>query len=96
MGRLIFLLCAVVLIFDLADDGYLGKVKFVASHHAAKFSVASPDHNSGRSDSQACLTPENPREFQPRFKGQLLSLRVVQCLKITDFCFFGSSGGIPL
>jgi hypothetical protein len=96
MGRLIFLICVVVLIFDLADDGRLGKVKFVASHHAAKYSVSSPDHNSGQAGSQVGLPPASVREIQPQFKGQPASFGVVQCYKINDFCFIGGSGGIPL
>jgi len=96
MRRLTFLICAVVLLLDLADDGCLGKVKFVAPQHAAKCSVDSSGHNSGKVHSPGALSPEHLQEFRYDFDGQMASVRVVPSFKINDFYLFGSSGGIPL
>jgi hypothetical protein len=96
MRRLIFLLCAVVLLLDLADDGCLGKVKLVSSHNAAKCSVTSCDHNSGKIDPQFVLPPAKLREYGREFIDRQVSGGIGHNIELDDFCYFGSSGGIPL
>jgi hypothetical protein len=96
MRRLIFLICAVVLLFDLADDGRLGKVKFVAPNHAAQFSASSAHSTSGQVDSQAGLPPAGLLGSPPPFTSQSASFGFVRCLTTNNFHFFGSAGGLPL
>ncbi len=96
MRRLLFLICAVVLLLDLADDGCLGKVKFVAPQHAAQYSVASSNHNSGKVECRVVLTSENLRDLPRQFSDQPVGLGMVLCHPLNDFCFPGGSGGIPL
>jgi hypothetical protein len=96
MRRLIFLICAVVLLFDLADDGCLGKIKFVASHNTAKCSVASPNPTSGNSHFQVALAPENGRDLRQEFSAQPAAVAVTPSCKINHPYHFGSSGGLPL
>jgi hypothetical protein len=96
LRRLIFLICVIVLMFDLADDGFLGKVKLVAPSHTANYSVASPQQNSGPDDSPAVLPPENPPNIFDLFPGEPVSIGMVHGFKISDFFLVNSSGGIPL
>lgn len=96
MRRLIFLIVAVALLFDLADDGCLGKVKCVGPHNTAKASVASPNPASGTSYAQAALPPENGRDVPREFNGQPAAVAVVPSVIINDPYRFGSSGGLPL
>jgi hypothetical protein len=93
--RLIFLICLVVLIFDLSDDGFLGKVKFVAPSHTAQYSVASPQQNSAPDDSQVSLPPENLPNIFDLFPGEPASAGMVHGFKISDFFLVNSSGGLP-
>jgi hypothetical protein len=95
MRRLIFLICIVVLMCDLADDGYLGKVKLVAPTHTAKYSVASLHSSSGKADSQAGLPPENLPDFFGPFPSPSASLEIVPFFKISEFFLLSSSGGLP-
>lgn len=96
MRRLIFLICAVVLLCDLADDGCLGKVKFVAPSHAAQYSAASSHTASGQVDSQLGLPPASLLVSPPTFTSQSVSFGAVHSFQINHFYFFGSSGGLPL
>jgi hypothetical protein len=96
MKRAIPLIIALLLIFDLADDGCLGKAKFVAPQHAAQYSVASSSHNSGKADSQIALPPEHLRDNPEQFLSYAASVEVDHYHKISFFPFHGSSGGIPL
>ncbi len=96
MKRLIFLIVAVVLLFDLAEDGCLGRVKCVASHHPAKCSVASSHQASGQVDSQVVLPSVDLGEFGHQFTAQPVSGGIVHVLNLDDFCYLGSSGGLPL
>jgi hypothetical protein len=99
MKRLIFLICAVVLLLDLGADGALGNVKYVGSHNAAKSSkssVTSTNPTSGQVDSMTALPLENCGDSGPRYVGQPVSGGIVQSLDLNDFWYIGSSGGIPL
>jgi hypothetical protein len=96
MRRLVFLICAVVLMLDLADDGCLGKVKLVAPTHAAGYSVASTAHGSGKVDSQVDLPPLNWQVLTSQFPDQPVLIRGIHCHRKCNFSLFGSSGGIPL
>jgi hypothetical protein len=93
--RLILLICIIALMFDLVDDGFLGKVKLVAPTHTAKYSVASPQQNSGPDNSPAVLPPENPPNIFDLFPGEPASGGMVHGFKISDFYLVNSSGGLP-
>jgi hypothetical protein len=95
MRRLVFLICIVVLMCDLADDGFLGKVKCVAPTHTAKYSAASPQSSSGKADSQAGLPSENAPDNLDRLSRQPVSLAIADGFRTSDFYLFSSSGGLP-
>jgi hypothetical protein len=80
MKRLIFLICAVVLLLDLGAGGSLGNPKFVSSHNHAQSSVTSSQQSSGKADAKAALPPENCGDSGPEFIGRPVSGGIVQSL----------------
>jgi hypothetical protein len=94
--RLILLSIAVVLLFGLADDGCLGKVKCVGPHNTAKTSVASSNPASGKIHSPVALLPENGPDVHREFTGQPVAVADVPFFRNKDSHLFSSSGGIPL
>ncbi len=97
LRRLIFLLCAVVLLLDLADDGCLGEAKLAGPpSQAAKYFFSSSSQDSGQVDSSAGLPPENLPEIIAPPPSQPVFCGVANCVEINHFFFFCSSGGLPL
>jgi hypothetical protein len=97
MKRAFLLIFAVLLLLDLADDGYLGKVKFVPPHSSAKTSLTSTlQSNSGGGDLRYTMPSPAHTETCDRKQFQPILLRVHPTLKIIFSCSNGSSGGIPL
>ena len=96
MKRGILLVLMLVLLVDLAEDGYLGNAKSGPLHVIVSTSLSSsPHYHFKREDSSYSLPsthfPEifSPRQSQPiRPRGQL-------ALKLITICNSGSSGGIP-
>ncbi len=96
MKRGILLIVALLLVLDLAEDGYLGRAKFVPPHSSAKTSLtSSPQFDSAKIDSSDLPPSQNwakipcPRQVQPVMQP------AQQSLKITTYCNNGSSGGMP-
>jgi hypothetical protein len=96
MRRLIFLICILVLICDLADDGCLGRAKFVAPQHATTYSVASSSHAASRADFQLGVPPANLRDDPGPFPSQPATGEVPHNPNLSSFPFQSSSGGLPL
>lgn len=97
MKRAVLLIFALLLMFDLADDGCLGKASYIPPHSSPHASVISPyHHGSGNSDSRHALAPPDLRGPFSQGQSLLVTYRVRQTLKISDYCYTGSSGGIPL
>jgi hypothetical protein len=98
--RLIFLLCAVALLFDRVDDGFIGKVKFVAPQPATNFSVTFtvPAHNHNFSTAGAGIgLAANHWGYAPDLlASRPYVFRVNPSHKIIFCALHGSSGGIPL
>jgi hypothetical protein len=97
MRRMVLLILALLLMFDLAEDGCLGKATFDLPHHSAKTSVTSFHHfDSGQVDFRhepaSADLPGIPRHADT----QPVNLRVQPSLQIIYCCYLSSSGGIPL
>jgi hypothetical protein len=97
MRRMVLLILVLLLMFDLAEDGCLGKATFNLPHPSAKTSVTSSHHSdSGQVDFRHELAtadvPGSPRHADT----QPLTLRVQPTLQIIHCCYLSSSGGIPL
>jgi hypothetical protein len=96
MKRLVLLLFALLLVVDLAEDGRLGKARFVAPHSSVKVSVASPHGGTVTLDSLDKPPPGTALGI-PRHPLSQIGIPVVHhYLKHLDSCNTGSSGGIPL
>jgi hypothetical protein len=97
MKRSLLLILALLLLMDLAEDGFLGKVNFYVPNPSAKTSIpASPQPDSGKTDFRHELAsadlPGNPRQGD----AQPVTLRVPTTLQIIHCYHLSSSGGIPL
>jgi hypothetical protein len=96
MKRLIFLFCALVMLFDLADDGGLGKVKFVAPQPSANSAVSSASLKSTQVHLKVSAPPPNLWDIRIPCRGQTICLAALHCLNLIGCHFLGSSGGLPL
>ena len=93
----LLLILALLLVADLAEDGFLGKATFELPHASAKISVCAPHHDSpGQDDCRQEFTPANLWKPPSQANYQAVGVRVQPSLKIIDFHNTGSSGGIPL
>jgi hypothetical protein len=97
VNGVVVLICAFVLILDLADDGHLGQDRFAAPHPALKSLNAASDHYGfGQTDSQNQLPLTNflgiPRQF-PKMPATSLAQ---PSRKIIGFRHLSSAGGLPL
>jgi hypothetical protein len=91
------LFSTLILLLDLAQDGTLGKVKFVslASSHHPRFSQGKCSC-SGHVVSQPELLVSPQPGIPWRDKSWPLKPLDLQILKIIHFFLIGSAGGIPL
>ena len=95
MRRPIFVISAVFLIFDLADDGRLGKFRLVVPS-AKKNSVCFSSHKSGKVESRVDLPSLNLQEFHTEIPEHPASFGAVHCFDKSNFYSPTSAGGIPL
>jgi hypothetical protein len=96
MKRILLLICALIILADLADDGCLGKARPLAPRCLAKISLTlSP----GSSDSFECPAGIVPTKFpgvrQP-WQNQIILIEVDEIPAIIDHSLLSSSGGLPL
>jgi hypothetical protein len=96
MKRIFFLICALLLLGDLADDGYLGKVPALLPQCPGNFSVSTSPDNPGNTASQVWLPPGELRGILPRWQNRPVLVEVGKTLAKIDCCLLGSSGGLPL
>jgi hypothetical protein len=96
MKRIVLLILALLLLSDLAEDGCLGKAKYVTPSSSAKTIDISHLHSdSGKVDNHYTL-PSAGGEICPPMEFQPVTLAVQPALKIIIPNHNGSSGGIPL
>jgi len=96
MKRTVMLICALVLVLDLSDDGRLGKATFVVPPSPVKSLEASPDHYG--SAEPVCQGEQTPANFQhaPRpSPGQPVNHVVQHTRKIIISSHLSSAGGLP-
>jgi hypothetical protein len=98
MKRMVLLILVLMLLVDLAEDGYLGKATFCLPCPSAKTTVTS-SHNcpgSGQGDfGHELASPKAPG--CPRHdEARPVSLHVPPILQIIHCCHLSSAGGIPL
>jgi hypothetical protein len=93
--RTLLLILAILLMLDLAQDGFLGTATFELAPAAAKTSVSTLHHNgSGPADIRLEVPPSNLCTPPCQANYQPVSFGVQHTLKIIDYRNSGSSGGI--
>jgi hypothetical protein len=104
MKRLLIILGVVLLLLDLADDGFLGQRQYInpkCLSHSCFTSTNYPDLKDakacpGQEDCQGGLLSTDSSAVPHQFPGHLLGPEVQHTLRIIDLCHSGSSGGMPL
>jgi hypothetical protein len=90
------LICALFLMFDLADDGRLGRVRFVAPQTPVKsLNSAASHYCAAKSDSQNELSRADILRIPSQFPIQPATFVVHQTRKIIVSCHLSSAGGLP-
>jgi hypothetical protein len=98
MKRLVLLILVLILMVDLAEDGYLGKATPYLPCPSAKTSLTS-SHNhpgSGQTDFRHELASTDLPGSPHYDEAQPTILLLPHTLQIMHCCHLGSSGGIPL
>jgi hypothetical protein len=97
MRRLLLVLFVLLLLIDLGDDGFPGKVKFVSPLPPPEGSVvSSPHYGVEQVDSWGELPLRDSSEIINYCRYQELTCNVQQNLKMIISCHTSSSGGMPL
>jgi hypothetical protein len=96
MKRIFFLMCALLLLADLTDDGYIGKVPALLPHCPGTSSFATSPDCSGNTAPQVWLPLGELQVTLQRWQNQEVSVAVGNTLAKIDCCLLGSSGGPPL
>jgi hypothetical protein len=94
--RTILVICALVLLLDLADDGHLGNVKFVAPDSPVESLKTSCEcHKSGQVESLGELPRANFLGIPYRYPSQPATPVVRTNCKIIVSSLLSSAGGLP-
>jgi hypothetical protein len=97
MRRLLLLIFVLLLVVDLADDGFPGKARFVSPVSPISDSAASfPPYDLEQVDSWCELPLIDSLGIFNHYQSQTLTCRVLHNLKRITSCHTRSSGGIPL
>jgi hypothetical protein len=97
MWRFLLVFLALLLVVDLADDGFLGKARFVSPVSPFSDSVApDPQYNVELVDSWCGLSLPDSLGIFYHYQSQTVTCRFLDNLKRISFCQASSSGGLPL
>jgi hypothetical protein len=96
MKRMLISICVLFLMLDLANDGSLGKAKFVNPPSPVKsLEVFSHYYGSEAPDCYQEILPSNPPLPFPQFRSQSTKPLVQQSRKIIFISYLNSAGGLP-
>jgi hypothetical protein len=96
MKHILISICVLFLMLDLANDGSLGKAKFVIPPSPVKsLEVSSHYYGSEAPDCFQEILPSNPPLPFPQFLSQSTKPLVQQSRKITFISYLSSAGGLP-
>jgi hypothetical protein len=97
MRRFLMLIFVLLLLVDLADDGFLGKARFVSPVSPLSGSVASSHQYAAEQVDSWCELPlrNSPGIFN-HYQNQPISCSFLNNLKKISSWHTSSSGGIPL
>jgi hypothetical protein len=93
----LLLILALLMMLDVAQDGFLGQATFDLPHASAKTSVSTFHHTGSiQVDCRHKVTPATLRAPPGQADYQPVSFGVQPTLEIIDYRNTGTSGGIPL
>ena len=92
----IMLLCAIVLLLDLADDGCLGKAQPATPRCPGTISLTSSPGSSGNAEFPVWIPPARLPGILQCWQNQSILVEIEDLLPIIDCYLLGSSGGLPL
>jgi hypothetical protein len=95
MKRILLLICILLVLVDLADDGYLGKVNYVFPHGQGASSFNSSSQKTNKIDLQFGLSPPKYPSSPHYWQYLVKSIEVTRFSNINDDYLLSSSGGIP-
>jgi hypothetical protein len=96
MKRLLFLMCALLLLVDLADDGYIGKVKYVPPYGQGANSFNLSSQHPDKIDLQFGLPPPKWPCSLHCWQYLVKSIEVGRAFTVSGCHLLSSSGGMPL
>jgi hypothetical protein len=96
MKRIFFLICALLLLADLADDGCLGKAQPVAYVFPGIISFTQSPDSSGKVEIQVWIPPTKLIGIRQRWQNQSVLVELHNASPLIHPYLFSSSGGIPL
>ncbi len=90
------LLCAIVLLIDLAEDGCLGKAEPITPPFSGKIVHSGSPGKSGSAESPTFIPPARLPDILQGRQNQSSLFENKNPLTIIDCYLLGSSGGLPL
>lgn len=96
MKRILLLICALLLLADLADDGYIGKAPLLAPHCPGTISLTSSPDISDNIAPQVWIPLEKELGLLPPWNKQWALIEAYDFPSIINSHLYSSSGGLPL
>jgi hypothetical protein len=96
MKRIVFLICALLLVFDLANDGCIGKAPPPSPRCADKFFLTLSPESSTNTESPLCIPPAGFPDILRSWHTPSLLAEIENPPGKIDYYLLASSGGIPL
>ena len=98
MKRIVLLILVLILMLDMAEDGYLGNGRVYLPNPSAKTTLTSSHDcpGSGHTDFLYELRSADLSGSPRHGNAQPVTPNVAPTLQIIDCCHLNSSGGIPL
>jgi hypothetical protein len=96
MKRILFLLCAILLLADLADDGCLVNPQPAVHRFPGTISFTSSPGSSDKVESRVWIPCSELIGIRQRWQNQSVLVEVNNAPKLIHPYLLGSSGGIPL
>ncbi len=93
---LVVLLCEIVLLIDLAEDGVLGKAQPVSPPCSKTIYQTCSPCKSGHAESPVLIPPAKLPDILQDWQNQTVLVEIESTLRIIECYLLGSSGGMPL
>jgi len=96
MKRILFLICAFLLLADLADNGFIGKAPLLAPHCPGTISFTSSPGSSDNIAPRVWILPEKELGLLQPWNNQWDLDETYDFPSIINSYLYSSSGGLPL